>query len=345
MLAAGHLSLVIATAAVAAAVADNETKPVEVDFEGPEGCSGANAFFAGLRSRTEHVRRADGNEPRTTLEVRLSRERGRVVGELRMIDDRGETDTRKVQGPSCDDVVQALSLTAALALDPTALVAGPPEAPRADADATEEPAQPEVAPPEPAEPPSPPVVVAPTPPVSEATPAPVFGSELGVGVVGLSLLSGSISPGIAVAVRKTFGQGQGAFRPTVGLAVSYVRNDVFQTPQDAEVALLGGGATLCPLRLAASILTVRPCALVLAGWLRAAGRQVTHVNTVDRAWLSAGLTVRSAAALGRGLSVELEGGISAPLLERSFYSTVPRNVVAKTPVISPIVSVGLTYGL
>jgi hypothetical protein len=327
-------------AASAVAAAEVGTKPVAVDFDGPEGCSGASAFFASLRSRTDHVRRAEGAEARTTLQVRLSRDRGSVTGELRIIDDRGETETRKVQGPSCDDVVQALSLTAALALDPTALAGAPPAAPSTDAVANDEPAKPEVVPPAPSQPV--PVAVAPTPPELSSKPVPSF--ELAVGPLALSVLSGSMSQGIAVAVRKNFGK-SGVFRPALGLAPTYARNDVLSSPEDAQIALLGGSATLCPLRFTASIVTVQPCALVLAGWLRATGRQVTHVATVDRSWLSAGLTVRSAAALGRGFSVELEGGIAAPLVERSFYVTVPKNVIAKTPVISPMVSLGLAYGL
>lgn len=333
MLAAGYLSLVMAAVAAAgAAEEDTGTKPVEVHFDGPEGCSGANAFFGSVRSRTDRVRRADADEPRTTVQVRLSREHGHVVGELRMSDDRGETDTRRVQGASCDEVVEALSLTAALALDPSARLFVPPAAPSTDDAATRTERDQPV--------PAAVTTTVPTPSASASRPAPGF--ELGAGLVGLAVLSGSFSPGIGVAARKNLGR-DGRFRPTLGLGLAYVRNDVLQSPQDAEVALAAMGATVCPLRWAASILTVQPCALVLAGWLSATGRQVTHVDTVDRSWLSAGLTVRTAAFLGRGFSLELEGGISAPLVKRRFFATVPSNVVAETPTISPIVAIGLTY--
>lgn len=339
VLATSYLSLVMAAGAAAAmAETDAETKPVEVQFDGPESCSGANAFFGSLRSRTEHVRWAGADEPHTTLQVRLSRERGRVVGELRVIDDRGQTDTRKVQGASCDDVVQALSLTAALALDPTAVLSAPPAGASADATSAEAEA---VAAPAAASPPAPtPVAAARTSPVSASRPAP--GSEWSAGLVGLAVLAGSVSPGIGLSARRILGR-EGIFRPTLGLALVYVRNDVVQSPQDAQVALLGMSATVCPLRLTASVLTVQPCALGLAGWLRATGRQVTHVESVDRSWLSTGMTLRTAVFLGRSFSLELEAGISAVLLRRRFFTTVRDNVVAETPTISPIVGVGLTY--
>jgi hypothetical protein len=342
VLAAGYVSLVMAAVApLVATEADTGTKPVEVDFEGPEGCPGANAFFRSLRSRTHHVRRAEADEARTIVQVRLSHERGQVMGELRMIDDRGGTDTRKVQGASCNDVVQALSLTAALALDPTAVLSVPRAAPSAEAAATSAPAKPADVLPAVNQPVPVPVASAEPPPASTPRPVPSF--EVGAGPVGLSVLSGSFSPGISVGARKTLG-GDGAFQPTLGLALAYVRNDVLQSPQEAQVALAGIGATACPVRWTASILTVQPCALVLAGWLRATGRQMTHVSTADRFWSSVGLTIRMAAFLGRGFSLDLEGGINLPLVKRRFYATMPDNVVAETPRLSPVVGIGLTHG-
>jgi hypothetical protein len=340
--AAGCVSLVMAAVApLVAAEVDTATKPVEVDFEGPDGCSGAKAFFSSLRSRTNHVRQAEADEARAILRVRLSREHGQVIGELRMIDNHGGTDTLKVQGASCNDVVQALSLTAALALDPTSVLSVPRAAPSAVAAATGVPANPAEVLPAVKQPVPVPLAAAETPSTSAPSPLPSF--ELGAGPVGLAVLSGSFSPGISVVARKTLG-GDGAFHPTLGLALAYVRNDVLESPQAARVALAGIGASACPVRWTASVLRVQPCALLLAGWLRATGRQMTHAGTVDRLWLSAGLTIRVAAFLGRGFSLELEGGINAPLVKRRFYATVPSNVVAETPTLSPVVGIGPTYG-
>jgi hypothetical protein len=342
VLVAGYLPLV-AAAIAAAGAAEAETKAVEIQLDGPEGCSGADAFFGFVRSRTQRVRRAEVGEPRTTLQVRLSRGHGNVVGELRMVDDRGGTDTRKVQGASCDEVVQALSLTAALALDPAALLTVEPGAAGAAADAAATAAQPADAASTAKVPAAPPDATLATPPAPKPRPLPGF--EMGVGPLALAMLSGSMSPGIALAARKTLGK-EGAFTPTLGLALAYVRNDVLQSPQDAQVALAGMGASVCPVRLAAGILTLQPCALALGGWLSATGRQATYVSTADRLWLSAGAAIRIAAFLGRGFSLELEGGFTAPLWKRRFfYANEPTNIVAETPTISPIVGLGLTYGL
>lgn len=355
MLAAGYLLLVLVAAAPEAETETGQ-KPVEVQFEGPAGCGGRDAFFASLRSRTAHVRAAEGDESRTTLQVRLTRERGRVVGELRTVDDSGASDTRKVQGTSCDDVLQALSLTAALALDPTAVLSVSPVESGADApasshgpDAGASPTTPSPDKPPVAEQPRKPAdkeseelaskAVAPEP--SPARPVPNF--ELTAGLLGLSLLAGEFSPGIQLDGHRNLGHGN-VFRPALGLSFIYARNDAFQTPSDAAAALLAAGANLCPVRVSASFLTAQPCAAMWGGLLRTAGRQLTHENSVNRFWLSAGLTLRLLATLGHGLSLRLEGGLQAPLIRRRYFATVPNNVIAETPRISPVVGLGLTYG-
>jgi hypothetical protein len=278
------------------------------------------------------------------VQVRLNRAPSKVVGELRIIDDHGETDTRKVQGATCDEVVQALSLTAALVFDPSALLSVPQpssESPTAAAAPPTEAATETAVVPPPKKEPAPAVVLATESTTRTARVVPDV--EMGVGLVGLAVLSGSFSPGIGVSARKNLGSHGSNFRPTLGLSLAYVRNDVVQSPQHAGVGLAVVGATGCPLRWSPSIFTVQPCALVLGGWLSVSGIGLNHVNTVSHSWLSAGLMIRTAAFLGRGLSIELEGGINVPVLKRRFFATAPDNVVAETPGVSPIVGLALTY--
>ena len=107
--------------------------PVRVEFDAPTGCSDAEAFFAGVLARTRHVYRARPGETAVRLTVRVTRVGGRVRGELRVNEAGGEAETRRVDGATCAEVVQVLSLTAALAIDPTANLLGPaaPEKPPA----------------------------------------------------------------------------------------------------------------------------------------------------------------------------------------------------------------------
>jgi hypothetical protein len=343
VLIAGYLALAIAAA----------MGPVEVELDAPEGCTGTEAFYAGLRSRTDRVRRAVGREPRTKLQVRLTPGQRRVVGELRMIDDRGGTDTRKVQGATCDDVVQALSLTAALALDPAALLSAPTSsgtgtdsseatggsAGTAAPDGVTAPAVP------PARRPDEDAAAAAADEVKVAPAAlPVPAAELSVGALATTVLANHRSAGVAIAARKIL-KGSGVLRPSLGLAVGYVRNDLVASPESAAAGLAFLAGAVCPLRLGASVLTLQPCAVVMGGWLSATGRGMTRAETADRSWLSAGASLRAAAWLGAGFALELEAGVTAPLLKRRFFATQPGNVIAETPTLAPVVGLGLTYGL
>jgi hypothetical protein len=94
----------------------------------------------------------------------------------------------------------------------------------------------------------------------------------------------------------------------------------------------------------ASIMTVQPCGLVMAGLLSVSGHQVVRTSSVDLLWLSAGAVLRTAAHLGHGFALDLEAGVSVPFLSREFYTTLPSHVVEKTPTISPMAGLGLAYG-
>lgn len=88
-----------------------------IQFEGPAGCSGAEDLYRAILARTEHARRAAGDEDAVRLWVRLARVDGRVQGDLRVIAPDADAGARHVEGDNCTEVGQVLALTAALALD------------------------------------------------------------------------------------------------------------------------------------------------------------------------------------------------------------------------------------
>src|SRR6476646_5570678 len=107
------LALFAAPGVTAAPAAPDVQQPFRVEFDAPAGCSEARAFSEGVLSRINRAAGARAHDAGVRLIVRLTRSKASVHGELRMIDDRGETETRKVDGTSCAEVVEVLSLTAA----------------------------------------------------------------------------------------------------------------------------------------------------------------------------------------------------------------------------------------
>lgn len=335
---ASTLPLVAVVASMAAPPAATEVKPVRVEIDSPDGCGNADDFLISLRSRTNLVRQATGDEPRTTLQVRLLGMRHHVLGELRMIDDRGRTDIRRVQGPNCDDVLQALSLAAAVALDPSVLL--PP------AVAIPAPTKIAAAPAPPALPSREATLAAPAKaadaPFSPFSPG---GSqfELGAATAGAYVLSSGVSPGLSVFLRWTLAR-SGAFQPTVGMAVTHLRNDILMAPGAAQSTLTGIALTVCGAGWRGSVITVKPCVLGMAGWLSVSGQHSVRTSKVGLLWLSAGAAMRTAVRLGGGFSLDLEAGASVPFIRREFYTTLPSHVVDKTAVISPGAGLGVSYG-
>ena len=169
MISIAGISVVATLAAVHAAAPAG--LPVRVVWDAPAGCSDADSFFTAVASRAEHIHRAEPGEEGARLEVKLARLGPKVHGELRLITDDGRSDLRKVDGGTCDEVAEALSLTAALALSASArATASPPSSgPGTAAGTVSSTPQPAPAVP-PVAPPAPP----PAPPAATPSPFPVL---------------------------------------------------------------------------------------------------------------------------------------------------------------------------
>jgi hypothetical protein len=342
---------------------------IRVEFDAPAGCSSADAFYGGLLSRMNHARRAAPGEEATRLSVHLTRVGAKVRGELRLMDGRGGGDTRRVEGETCDAVVEVLSLTAALALAGQAPSPPPPPPSRpppprpspssssaSSSSSSSAPSSPvTVKPPElpPAEPPKPPEP--PPPPVREPPPAVTVtprpperpsGVRFALGLQAVAADVVSTSPsfggGLAVRLERRTADGAGA---SIGLSFLYVPNDVLQNADNVAVRWTAVALTACPGLSLGHVVTLQPCAQAIGGWLAASGRGLTNPESVGRSWLSAGAMLRAVAGIGAGFSLELEAGASVPLFRRTFMSTTPERTVGETPTIAPMGALGLSRAL
>ncbi|WP_437619087.1 hypothetical protein [Sorangium sp. So ce1151] len=297
--------------------------PIRIAFDAPPDCSTADALYDGIRARTDRVRLAEQGEDGWEVRVRLTRAGPKVHGELRVIHERGETDTRTVDGSSCDVVVQALSLTAALAVD----------------EVVEETS---AAPPPVASPPKPPPPKPPPPPSAPRPVAP-FRLELGAEVLLTQVVTPYVSLGGALVARMTQRTGS-ALSPSFGLALSHARNDLLQGADRASVQWTAATLSACPLRWDISgTFSAAPCVTATGGWLAATGEGVASPESAVRSWWSIGAAARAAVSLGGSTAVEIGAGADVPLVRRSFTIASPAETVGETPVISPRVSVGIMH--
>jgi len=335
---------------------------IRVEFDAPAGCSNVDAFYAGLLARMSHARRAAPGEAGVRLGVRLMRVGNKVRGELRLMDGPGDGDMRRVEGESCDAVVEVLSLTAALAVTaqrPPPVPAPPP--PRASPPSRPSPPGPPPSPPDvvakppeatpPPDVPKPPELPKPPdgePPAISVTPPPATARRtrfgLGLQAVAADIISTSLSFGGGLAARfeKRADDRAGA---SSGLALLYVPNDLVQPADDIAVRWTALAATVCPPWSLGRVITLQPCAQGIGGWLSATGRGLTNPRSVGRTWWSAGAMLRLGAHIGADFTVELEAGASVPIVGRRFTSSSPDRTVGETPTISPMVALGLSRSL
>jgi len=98
------------------------TEPVVFEVESPDGCADAPSFFGAVQQRTRRICAPDGAGQERHFRVRITRTGTLYEGTLSVADRSGEGSERRVSGATCQEVVDALSVIAALAIDPEARV-------------------------------------------------------------------------------------------------------------------------------------------------------------------------------------------------------------------------------
>jgi len=105
------------------------TEPIRLDFDAPAACGTADDFFDALRARTDRVRRSEGRAEDRRFAIRITATASGFDGRLLVTDpteaspetsSTAEGAERRISAASCGDVVQALSIVAALAVDANA---------------------------------------------------------------------------------------------------------------------------------------------------------------------------------------------------------------------------------
>jgi hypothetical protein len=129
------------------------------------------------------------------------------------------------------------------------------------------------------------------------------------------------------------------------LSVVHAANNYLQSPDGFVASWTAAALSACPpLGLGAPVV-IQPCARATGGWLTATDRSIAPQTQVGRTLFDVGGFVRVGIPLGGGFSVEVTGGVEAPLLKRRFVLTPPETTVGRTPTVSAWAGVGVTRDL
>lgn len=301
--------------------------PVRLELEGPFGCGSPRELLDALQRRNGRARLAAGDEPAVLLKVHLSAAERGLRGELEVQGLDGTRNSRGVDGDSCQAVVEALSLSAALALqqgaaDPPAVSAPLEPAPALRLE---------------------PVAGAPRAEDRAARRASPLGFEAGAQASLAQLVTPHLNAGGGVLGRARLEQG---LESSLSLLLSYSQNELFESGRHVGVHLTGLALSACPARFGpVSRVHVEPCLVGYGARLEAFGRDLAETESVTRSWWGLGALLRLSVSPLADLSVEVEGGALRPLVERQFVVLPSGTSLGQTPELAPFTSAGVVYAL
>ena len=120
----GATALAIFVATGLPSRASAEPEHIRIQFSAPRKCPDGAAFVRALRQRTGRFQLASGAEQTRVFVVTIAAADPLVAGRLEIQGPATEVSVRDVSGKTCDEVMEALALMTALAVDPSAQSAG-----------------------------------------------------------------------------------------------------------------------------------------------------------------------------------------------------------------------------
>ena len=333
LLAAPLVLAALGLAGGAAAQAGQEA--IHITFGAPPSCPDARAFAREVQARTARAKLAAAGEARRrTFRVTVTQERGVSRGQL-TIDDPAATGApavREVSGQSCAEVVSALALVSALAIDPNASTA--PRAPPAE---VEQPAEAPAPPPPagaaaPAAPqPDRPPRRTPARPAEPPPAAPPSGPtrwrlQGGAHATAVGAIAPDLVPGVHVFLDATRTRLEGAedssgpLSPSLRLGAISATSGVIDTELGtASFRWTVGRLEGCPIAIDLDAqVTARPCLELDVGALEGSGNGEAFSGRDSRFWGDVGALLRLQWVALDLVLVEAEAGLTAPFVRYRF---------------------------
>jgi hypothetical protein len=335
--------------------AQTVSEPVRFVYTAPAECPAEARFLDEVAARTAKFRAAEASEPARVFTVVVDGDSVQATGYLEVQAVDGTTSRRAVGRGSCGEVVSALALITAVAIDPDATSAAPLDA--APGPASAGPTPPRSAPartnPERVVPsPAPPAVVAlpdqqpVTESIASSRPASLewtagasFETLLGL-PTRISVGGGAFLSVAPAKKRSWVPEGRLTLLAAVGHAA-------FGDGVGADVLWLLARVEGCLLNAALSArVALGGCAAVDAGLLRSTGTGVAHPDTAARGWVAPGALARVRwEAFANGV-VDVGGGITVPIVRYPFSydpGTGSNQDAGRLPAVGGIANIGLGY--
>ncbi len=300
----------------------------------PAGCPSRESFTEQVARRTNKASWTAPNDRIRTFEVSVALGKDGVRGRLVILDPDSTTPAlREVPGKSCDEVVGALALITALAIDPAATLAPLPQ-PQTPPEPRPKPKprpRPEPKPkPRPEPKPKPPPT--PEPPPATAPPSARWRWLLGVGAQATSGLGDKLAavfPGYLGLAHTS----SDWLAPSFRLGVSILPDRLLTHPlAQGQLSRITAKLSACPVKAEIAGLVLRPCASLEAGALIARGEGVDKPQTSANPWLAAGVGGRLQLFPIDWLLLEINGELGLSLIRPRFIVAPAIEVGTAAPI-------------
>jgi len=322
-----HVTGAIATATslLAGMARADEGPPPPLRLEVQATCTDGTDFGRRIQARSSRLQLGSGEDAiGVEVEILPSKIDGEIVeGTLRV-----GGSIRRVEGKTCEEVAEALSLITMLMFDPEAETrTAPLPAPAPPASAS----PPDAAPP-------PPAVRSPVGPA----PAREEGWRWALGAQGVGAAIDEVPIGASFVGEMARGRDLSTL--TFRLALTTYGASVERGTRAANLVWAFLAPQVCPLRVGAGSLSVFPCVSVALGVLSSEPtRGVTRPNSFTRAWFAPRGVVRAHVAATSRLGLELETGLDVPVIrDRYGFGDVE---AYRVPAVVPSVGLGIVMQL
>ncbi len=310
---------------------------VRLDYQADARCAAdEKAFIAEVHARSPRIRISpDASRSLVVRIVRVSP--SKMAGRIELHEHDGTTTERTVSGASCEEIVSALGLVTALALDPTASTstsadAGSPEVASTVATAsTAQNAQTDAS-----------VVHRRDDDDEQATPLAERRWSFGAGADGEVVIGASPDPLFAVPV---FFEATRAVGEHVGLGAGIRFERTGETSlvsgSGADFTWTVGALNLCVV-LRAGRIRFDTCVRSHAGAIDAHGEGVVMTRSATRPWVDVGVALAIRFRIAGPVFVEAQGGIGVPLVQDRFFLE-PNDTVFQASFLTGHVGGGLGF--
>ena len=301
-------------ALLAAAPASGQPELVRhIVFSAEHSCGTKQAFLTHLRQRLPNIREADSNEYAAFIRVSTNRVPEHAQGVLELVELDGSWSKRELVAADCDELLDGLSLIAALILSGGTIgrsTVSPVPQPATPSVSTEALAR------KPRRPPDEP---------RDAQPAGLASSGVvwakgGVQAAETIGVFPSWSFGVAGFVHVAYRPGA-SWEPGVRLSAQRIGGSRYRLgTASADFSWTSAAASICPLYWAvAEAAHIGACAGVDAGWIEASGSAIDVPRSEKRGWLAAVGTLQGNWMVLQDWGLELEMAAFVPL-RRDRYS-------------------------